>query len=166
MKKTIITTFIISLLVIGFVNAQRFDQLSINTNRVSLNSFSNTFLKIDKIKGESSDDQHKYWIDLTSFQKGVKTFTFTKSIDQTSSKLNLALTTNQRIKEATMEICKLTGVKQCNSKYRFKDIVITSINQDSISSTETISFSYKKLERTYISYDSYGRQLPSITYKE
>ncbi len=30
-----------------------------------------TFLKIDKVPGESTDDKHKEWIELLSFQHGM-----------------------------------------------------------------------------------------------
>lgn len=83
-----------------------------------------------EVKGESGDDKHKEWIELSSFSAGISQpastsatlggskpegrsvhsdIIVTKSLDASSSMLALACALGKRVDEATIEFCRATG---------------------------------------------------------
>lgn len=89
-----------------------------------------TFLKIDGIPGESTDDKHKEWMEVSSFSWGAAqptsptassaggasieraTFsdvTIAKTFDKASPKLALACADGTHIKEIVIEFCRAGG---------------------------------------------------------
>ena len=130
------------------------------------------FLKIDGIPGESTDDNHKDWIDVLSFDHGVAqkkestcsnptvsqdraTFsdiTIVKSADKASPKLSVACSNGDHISQVTLEICKDVTDKPCYKKYTFTDVIISGIQPTGSGSTipnESVSFNYCKMDYTY-----------------
>jgi len=90
---------------------------------------SDMFLKLDGIKGESTDDKHKDEIEISSFSWGASShssigsastgggvgkasfsdFTFTKKVDMSSPKLALLAGRGDHIATATLSIRKAGG---------------------------------------------------------
>ena len=105
------------------------------------------FVKIDGIPGESSDDKHKGWIEITSFNHGVSqpasstasssggatservnfgAFGISKLIDKSSPKLFEACCTGRHIKEVIIEICRAGGDKQRYLEIKMEQVLISS----------------------------------------
>lgn len=101
------------------------------------------FLRIDGIQGESSQADHKAWIDVTSFQQGItnsastvsgggagsgkasfQDLKITKFIDRSTPELLLLVANGRRIPAATLELAS-------NGKTIFiitlKDLMVTSV---------------------------------------
>src|SRR3954449_7169931 len=88
------------------------------------------FMKIDGIPGESTDDKHKDWIELTSYSHEMRQppsqtkssaggasagraqhsdFQIAKLVDKASPVLYEACSSGKHIKEATVEFCRAGG---------------------------------------------------------
>jgi type VI secretion system secreted protein Hcp len=88
------------------------------------------FLKIDGISGESTDDKHKEWIEVASYNQAVHQptsatassvggasaervnigeFTIAKQADKATPKLFDACCTGKHIKEVVVEVCRAGG---------------------------------------------------------
>ncbi len=108
-----------------------------------------TFLKLDGIDGESTDDKHKDWIEVISFSHHItqptsKTvsslgggtsgrvemgdFTFLKGLDKASPKLYEACCNGKHIKTATIEMCRAGGSKLVYMKIDLTNVVISSVS--------------------------------------
>lgn len=135
----------------------------------------NTYLQIEPIKGESTDDKHKNWIEVLSFSHGlaqhgsgaisggatrvagkvdVQEFQITKRLDLSSPYLNKNCCLGKHLDKATIEICKSTGVnKEVFMKYTFENVLITSVNigggQGQEFPMESVSFSFGKIKWEY-----------------
>src|ERR1700739_1966678 len=90
------------------------------------------FLKIDGIPGESTDDKHKDWIEVLSYNHGItqpvsgttssaggatsprtqhQDFVIAKYVDKASPKLYESCSTGQHIKTVSLELCRAGGDK-------------------------------------------------------
>lgn len=130
------------------------------------------FLKIDGIKGESTDDKHKDWMEILSFGWGVsqtasastsstgggtsaradfQDLTITKTMDSASPLLFKACAKGDHIKEATLELCRSGGDKLKYMEYKLTDVVISSVSAGGGGGepTESVSLNYGKIEQTY-----------------
>jgi type VI secretion system secreted protein Hcp len=97
------------------------------------------FIKIDGIDGESTDEKHKGWIEILSYNMGVSQptggvvstagggtsqranfaeFTFTKVLDKASPKIGLACADGTHIKEIILEVCRAGG----SQKVKFYEV--------------------------------------------
>lgn len=139
---------------------------------------SDYLLKFDEIKGESTNAQHKDWIDIESFSWGVtntntvtggtgkvslQDFHFTMKVDRASPKLMLACATNQRIPSLTFTIVRQdpkTGAPQDYYVVTLSDVLISSYQSSgktpvagaaSEPVTASVSFNYHKIHWDYIS---------------
>src|SRR5919109_1032111 len=90
-----------------------------------------TFLKIDGIPGESTDDKHKDWIEFLSYNHGMSQpvsaasgtggrtsqrvnmsdFSVMKMLDKSSPHLAQACCDGRHIKEVKVELCEASGDK-------------------------------------------------------
>ncbi len=128
------------------------------------------FLKIEGIPGESTDDKHKGWVEVLSFNHGLsqpasalardgslvatranhQDFTVTKMIDKASPKLYQAMSSGQHFPSVTLTLRRAGGDKQSYMRYVLHDCFITSIKPVAGDvPMEQISFNYTKIEWTY-----------------
>ena len=138
-----------------------------------------TYLQIEPIKGESTDQKHKNWIEVWSFSHGlsqhgsgavsggssrvagkvdVQDFTITKRMDLSTPYLNKMCCLGKHLDKATVEICKSTGQKEVFAKYTFENVVISSVNigggQGQEFPVETVSFTFGKVKWEYNQIDT------------
>ena len=131
------------------------------------------FLKLDGIKGESSDDKHKDEIDLESWSWGetnsgthaggggggagkvvMQDFHFTMRMNKATPELMLACATGKHLKEATLT-CRKAGTEQQEYlKIKFSDMLVSSYQTGGsggggVVPTEQISLNFSKIEYEY-----------------
>lgn len=136
------------------------------------------FLKIEGIPGESSDERHKDWIEVTSFSHGVaqeldrwdagsslrgrchhEPLVVTKSIDKATPKLHEACCTHKLLKQVALELCRAAGEKQKYMEIKLHNAVIGSVRLKSGSQgagglpVEELTFHYRKIDWTYTETD-------------
>ncbi len=131
------------------------------------------FVKIDGIPGESTDDKHKDWMEVLTFNWGANqpasatasssggatseranfdNFEVTKSIDKASPKLALACADGTHIKQITVELCRAGKDKVKYMEYKLSNCIISSITNGGGGEgepAEHLSFNYGKIEWTY-----------------
>jgi type VI secretion system secreted protein Hcp len=135
------------------------------------------YLQIDGIKGESTEDKHKDWIEVLSFSHSIQQptsatassaggattgrvdhgdFTITKYIDLASPKLALFCCKGTHIKEITLELCRAGGAtKVPYMEYRLSECIISSKRYGGSPGkaedlpVETVAFNYGKIEWHY-----------------
>lgn len=131
------------------------------------------FLKLTGLAGETSDEAHKDWIEINSFQVGTNVHVTTasagartsgrcswseavctKTCDKATPKLMLAACKGDHFKEATVVICRATGDKQKYMEYKMEDALIssfsTSVHDGSESlPMESFSINFGKITFTY-----------------
>lgn len=107
------------------------------------------FFKIDGVPGESTDDKHKDWIEITAYNHGVsqlasgsassgggrsaercdfQDFSITKTLDKASPKLALFCCNGTHIGKISMELCRATGDKQKYMEYVMSDVIVSSVS--------------------------------------
>ena len=142
------------------------------------------FMKIDKIKGSATDEKHKGWIELETFNLGVSAPstmvsggmgrrqystpdfsapTFTKRVDMSSGGLFSCATSNTVIPEV---IITITDGKTDCLKYTLSDVIIASREiqlHNGVGVIESGTLSYSKILETYTEADSSGRALSPYT---
>ena len=133
-----------------------------------------TFIKIDGIEGESSDDKHAAWIEVISYDTGVNqkasttassagggsseradfdNFTFTKQLDKSSPKLAQACAAGTHIDTITMEICRAGAEKVKYMEFIMTNCIISNYQvsgdgEDSFP-IETIGINFGKIRWVY-----------------
>jgi type VI secretion system secreted protein Hcp len=139
-----------------------------------------TFLKIDVIPGESTDDKHKDWIELLSFSHGIsqpasgsastaggrsaercdhQDFSVVKALDKASPKLALFCCNATHIKKINVELCRAAGDKQKYMEYNLSDVIVSGVRPGGSSKggetlpLEEVSFNYGKIEWVYTETD-------------
>ncbi len=106
------------------------------------------FIYIDGIVGESTDDKHSGWIEVISYNTGVKqtvsstasstggasaeradfdTFAFSKLIDNSSPLLMLACAAGTHIDNIIIELCRAGTDKIKFMDYKLTDSLISSV---------------------------------------
>ena len=128
------------------------------------------YIQIDGIKGESTDKDHKDWIEVLSVGQSIsqsasstaggggttrsqhEPFTITKHIDLASPKLYEACSGGKHIKNVTIEMMRTSGDKR--DKYMvvgLKEVIIlrvaTSGSGENL--TDSVSFNYGTINWTY-----------------
>jgi type VI secretion system secreted protein Hcp len=137
------------------------------------------FLKIDGVPGESTDDKHKEWIEIESFQHGVSQpaggtasggarsaqrsehddLTVVKTLDKASPKLLLFCCNGSHIKSVTLVLCRTDGDKEQFMQYKLSDVLVSSIKPSGMAEgsdsrpSEEVSFNYGKIEWSYTLFD-------------
>lgn len=131
------------------------------------------FIKIDDIKGESTDDRHSGEIDVLSWSWGVENLTseaagnvggaagkasssdlnFSHSIDLASPSLIKACASGRHIKEAVVTVQKAGPEPQEFLVIKLYEVIVTSVEtgvdtlQNSV--TENVSISFSRIEFVY-----------------
>jgi len=132
-----------------------------------------SFLKIDGIPGESSDDKYKDWIEVLSYNWKVRQpasgttssaggataeranfsdFKVVKRIDNATPKLALACSDGTHIKEINIELCRAGGDRVKYMEYKLSNCIISSISiggSSGVEPSETLTFNYGKIEWAY-----------------
>ena len=135
-----------------------------------------SFIKIDGIPGESSDDKHKEWIELISYDHHIEqpasstassvggataervnhgAFNFIHQLDKATPKLLEACCTGKHIKEVTIEFCRAGGDKVKYMEIKLEQVLISAVTENGSSTgesgfpSETVSLSYGKIKWTY-----------------
>lgn len=143
------------------------------------------FIKIKDCPGESSDDKHKEWIEVLSYNCGVSQphggqmsatgaiaggradfsdLTFQKYMDKSTPKLNYLCAHGDHIAEINIELCLATGDKSKYMDYKFTNCFVTSVTTGGSASgnnprpVEQINIRYGKVEWTYTEYDKAGKK--------
>jgi type VI secretion system secreted protein Hcp len=129
-------------------------------------------MKIDGIKGESTDDKHKEEIDVLSFSWGetqtgshatgggggagkvqMQDMHFSKHVDKASPSLLLACADGTHLKSVEL-VCRKAGKEQQEYlKYKLSDVLISSYqvsgSQGDVVPTDQISMNFSKIEVEY-----------------
>jgi type VI secretion system secreted protein Hcp len=135
---------------------------------------SDTFLEIDGIKGESTDKDHKDWIEILSFNWGVsqmasgtasssgggssqradfQDLSIVKELDSASPLLNKACWGGTHIAKVTLRLNRAAGdARQKYMEYVLDNVIISSVSIGGGGGgipTESVTFNYGKLTTTY-----------------
>ncbi len=137
------------------------------------------YMQVQGIKGDSTDQMHKDWIEVLSYNHEVlqdagalnasgdyvggkashKDFVINKRLDKSTPTLFLYCCTGRRIQQVKLEICRAMGDKTPFMKYTFKNVIVASVkpegmqNADDILPRETISLRYTQIELEYTETD-------------
>ena len=127
-----------------------------------------TYMKIDPIKGESTDDKHNGWIELFGFSFDVSQpmsgpsgtggrsaaradfsgLNISKSVDTASCDLNHFCSSGKHIAKLELEVCQETDGKVCYWKYELEDVMVNSVSISGGGSErpmESVHFVFDKL---------------------
>ncbi|MCG8487917.1 MAG: type VI secretion system tube protein Hcp [Candidatus Thiodiazotropha sp.] len=131
------------------------------------------FMKIDGIDGESTDDQHKGWIELVSVNHGVtqptsgasgtggrtggradfEPFTAMKEVDKGTPDLNIKCAKGEHIPKIEVHLCEAAGDKHIFMKYTMENVIVQAVmpscSKGDIKPIETVSFAYGKIKWEY-----------------
>jgi len=129
------------------------------------------FIKIDGIKGESTDDKHKDEINVLSWSWGMsssgaaqsggggvgkvsfKDLTITKLTDTSSPSLMLACSSGKHIKEATLTVRKAGGNPVEFVRVKLDDILVSSLDDATSGTepriTEQVTLNFSKVQFQY-----------------
>ena len=148
---------------------------------------SDYFLKLDGIDGESTDSSHKGEIEVMSWSWGMsqmgttstgggagtgkvqmQDFHFTKSIDKSSPMLMEMTATGEHIKNAKLTLRK-AGSDSTYITVTFTDVMVSSYSVSGNSGeipSESVSFTYQKIQMEYFPQSPTGTATDSIKTKE
>ncbi|MGH2834690.1 MAG: Hcp family type VI secretion system effector [Solirubrobacteraceae bacterium] len=135
----------------------------------------NTFIKLDGIKGESTDSKHKGDIEISSFQWGVgrgvaatsggagagktmiQSFSITKVLDKSSPLLLSAAASGKHIKDAELLFSRKAGGKQQDYLYiKMSDVLISSVQDGTAPNGRTqekVNFVFQKAQEVFVNGD-------------
>src|SRR5215469_12691874 len=131
------------------------------------------YMQIDGLKGESTDSEHKDWIELIDFNHRIvqpasatassagggttarcqhHDYSITKFIDLASPKLYELCSSGKHIKDVTIEMMRASGDKRV--KYmvvKMEQVVISNVKPSGGADfpTENVSFNYGTIKWTY-----------------
>ena len=146
------------------------------------------YLKVDGIPGECTDDKHKDWVELLSFNYGmdqpvhsqtsamgamsavrvnVHPVRVTKLIDFSSPKLYVACCSGQHIPNVVIEVCRAGGDKQKYLEIKMNDALVSSVNTGGAARgedipTEEVGFNFAKINWTYIKLTKEGKPAGNV----
>lgn len=148
------------------------------------------FLKIDGIPGESTDAEHKGWIEVFDFSNGITQpastvastagggttgrasfdqLSISKFIDSSTPRLSAACSDGRHIKEVILELYRDGGSKPVKyMEYKITNCIISSVQVEGgqnqpVLPVEDVSFSFGRIELAYIQQDrTSGRTLGMI----
>ena len=144
------------------------------------------FLKLDGIKGESTDDAHKEEIEISSWTLGASQqamaagsgvggstggrvdlteFSFSKVYDSASPTIFKYCCTGKHIPTVTMTMRGANETKETYLTYTLTDVVVGSISWGhggDVRPSESISLRYAKIAVAYTPYDNAGKKSADI----
>jgi type VI secretion system secreted protein Hcp len=132
-----------------------------------------TFLKLDGVKGEATDAQHKSDIELTSFSLGAtggegggssgagarkttfQSFKVIKKIDKASPLLFKDAATGRHYKEAEVALARKAKGKKGDADFlvfKFSDVIISSLNSGASDGkpSEAVTFKFRTVEEQFV----------------
>ena len=134
------------------------------------------FIQLEGIKGESTDDKHKDWIEIQNYGFGasqpqsstasssgnlgsarveIQNFTFVHNLDISSPKLFEYCCTGQTVPKVTITLNRAGGDKSKYMEYKLTDAIVTSVgrggdsNADQDVPIESVTLAFGKVEMTY-----------------
>jgi type VI secretion system secreted protein Hcp len=132
------------------------------------------FVKIDGVPGESTDHEHKEWIEALSFNHGItqpasatattagggttarcehQDFSITKFIDKASPKLYELCSSGKHMKEITVVLLRASGDKRVKyMEVKMEQCIVAHVSPGSNTGgfpTEAVSFNYGTIKWTY-----------------
>ncbi|MGD8833478.1 MAG: type VI secretion system tube protein Hcp [Desulfobacteraceae bacterium] len=130
------------------------------------------FIKIDGIEGESTDEKHAGWIEVTSYNTGLSQtvsstassaggasaeradfhdFSITKQIDKASPKLAVACADGTHISSIVVELCRSGTDKVKFMEYKMTNCLISSTSTTGGGDfpTENVTIDFGKIEWSY-----------------
>lgn len=134
------------------------------------------YCKIDGIPGECTEDQHKDWIEILSFDHGInqptsatassaggattghcehRDYSIVKYIDKASPKLYEVSSSGKHIKEVTIEFMRAAGGSKVKyMEVKMEEVVISSVHPGASKNaegfpTEAVSFNYGTIKWVY-----------------
>jgi len=135
---------------------------------------SDTFLEISGIKGESTDKDHKEWIEILSYNWGVsqmasstassagggstqradfQDLSVVKELDSSTPLLSKACWGGQHIDKVKLQLNRAAGDKrEPYMEYEMENVIISSVSVGGGGGgvpTESLTFNYGKLKTTY-----------------
>lgn len=136
----------------------------------------NSFLRIEGISGESSDDKHSGWIEIIDYdldvgQNVIRTassagggsagradfsvFSFAKLLDQATPLLCTACAAGTHFDNIVVELCRAGGEKAPFMRYEFKNCIICKVftSSDLGFPADNVSFNYGTVNWAYIAYN-------------
>jgi type VI secretion system secreted protein Hcp len=139
------------------------------------------YLKINDAPGESTDNDHKGWIEVLSFSFGatqpaqasgstagggtservsIHDISFTKSVDKASAKLFELCCTGKHVNDATFEMFRASGDKRIKYlEFKLNDAIVSSYQIGGSGgevATESFSLNFGKIVQTYVQQDRAG----------
>jgi len=137
------------------------------------------FLKIEGVPGESTDKDHRDWIEILSYSHGVtmsvepgvvgggrttarsehRDFSVVKEMDKASPKLALHCCKGDRLTNIKLELCRTDGGREKYMEYERRDVIVTAVRPqgDPASGgdrpTEEVTLNYGKIAWTYTEFD-------------
>ncbi|MEE8106479.1 MAG: type VI secretion system tube protein Hcp [Planctomycetota bacterium] len=134
------------------------------------------FLRIEGIPGESTDDQHKDWIEILNYTHNIEqpasatkssaggagaervnhgVFKIVKELDKATPKLAEHCCTGKPLDEVVVSLNRAGGDKVEYMEYKMKQVIVTSLNPDGDPTgqasvpIERVGFDYGSIEWTY-----------------
>jgi type VI secretion system secreted protein Hcp len=135
-----------------------------------------SYLQIDGIPGESTDDKHKDWIEILSHSHGVSQpasatassagggttarsvhgdYVITKYVDKASPKLFEACSSGKHFSKVKIEMCRAGGSQVPYLVVNLEEVIISRVSSGSSHGSgdnfpmESVSFNYGKIDWTY-----------------
>ena len=134
-----------------------------------------SFLRIEGIPGESTDDKHRDWIELTGFSHEIeqpasntassvggasaervthKTFNITHLVDKSSPKIYDACCTGKHLSEVVIEVCRSGGDKLKYFEIRLEQVLISKVELSGSADErgfpeERVSLNYGRIRWVY-----------------
>ena len=137
-----------------------------------------SFLQLDGVPGEATDDKHKDWIEILSYSHDMMQpvsstkssaggassgrsqhgdFQITKYVDKASPKLYESVSNGKAFGKAKIEVCRAGGSQVKFLEVTLEEVMISSVSLGSTGHskngdelpTETVHLNYGKIEWTY-----------------
>jgi type VI secretion system secreted protein Hcp len=137
-----------------------------------------TFVQIDSVPGESTDEKHKNWIAVFSYSHGVsqssagsvsslgsrvagkcdhQDFHLTKRTDKSSPYLFKHCCSGKHFPKVVIEVCMNTGAKEVFQKFTLEHVLVTSLScgggHGQENPVENVSLNYGKIKWEYTPLD-------------
>jgi len=152
----------------------------------AVNMATDMYLWIDGVPGESTDDRHRDWIEIVSFDSKVSMagseatsggssapvvefseMTVGKVIDKATPLLHRHCCSGRYFPSVVIELCRAMGEKQVYMKYTLTNVIVSSVGPVTVTPTsqlEQVSFRFGRIEWEYTLTDPDGK--PGSTVRE
>jgi type VI secretion system secreted protein Hcp len=142
------------------------------------------YMQIDGLKGESTEREHKDWIEVLSFTHAISQpasataagsaagrcqhsdYTITKRVDATSPKLYEMCSSGKHVQGVILEMMSGSGNKKARSmQVKMEHVMISHVapSGGTDPASESVSFNYGKIKWTYTAQRADGSEGGNIT---